>query len=152
MFGEKSASSKVDNAKEALSDCHKPYIESPSFEAKTSSYLIFRYGEPNLLFFCIVSAGVGIALFIIGSELQSRITFFLGIPFLLLAAIFYQARDYYLSRICKKCGREFAYVQTRKPVVYDDWSQTIKITSYYRCRYCGHKYMETKSAISAYVP
>ncbi|WP_440948670.1 hypothetical protein ACSAZL_10805 [Methanosarcina sp. T3] len=151
-MGSKSVSSKDSAAKETLSEDFKPYLEKLSFAEKISPYLISRYGEPNLLFFLIISFGVGIALFLIGSELQSRFIFFLGIPFLLFASIFYEARAYYLSRICKKCGREFAYLKTKKPMIADDWSQIIKIIRYYRCKYCGHEDVETKNAISAYVP
>lgn len=150
-MGSKSFSSKGSDTKETLSEGSKPYLKKLSFAEKISPYLISRYGEPNLLFFLIISFGVGIALFLIGSELQSGIIFFLGVPFLLLAAIFYETRAYYLSRICKKCGREFAYVETKKPTVADDWSQTVRITKYYRCKYCGNEYVETKSVISTYI-
>lgn len=152
MLGRKSVSLKGSHAKEKFSEDSNPYLEKLSFVERISPYLISHYGEQNLLFFSIVSFGVGTALFFIGTELQSRIILFLGIPFLLLVYVFYEARSYYLSRTCKKCGREFAYIETKKPIVMDDWSQIIKITRYYRCKHCGHENMETKNTVSTYVP
>jgi hypothetical protein len=144
-LGNISASSKGNTAKEAISNGGKPYVEKLSFAEKISPYLISKYGEPNLLFFFIVAFGVGIALFLIGSELQSRIIFFSGIPFLLLAVLLYNARTYYLSRICKKCGREFAYVQTRKSEICQDGMEKTTY-NYYRCKFCGHEHVEVKTA------
>ena len=110
-------------------------------------YLISRYGEPNNIFY-IVFPGTGAVLLIVAAWLQSRIFFLIGIFFLLFSTFFYDTKNYYVSRVCKKCGKEFAYKETREPSIINKYSKIVTITTYYKCKHCRYEHEETRNVVS----
>jgi hypothetical protein len=136
------------NIKESISNGLRPYVEKLSFAEKIFMYLVSRYGEPNTPF-CLVSAGIGAASILIAAWLQSRIFFFIGIFFLLFSTLFYDTRTYYLSRVCEKCGKEFAYAETGEPSIINRYSRIVTIISHHKCKYCGHEHEEMINVVAA---
>ena len=71
----------------------------------------------------------------------------LSIPLLFASTIFFfvasyldEIENYYNISRCKKCGREFAYEEIKKPLIkvvstYDKYEETI--TRYMKCNYCN---------------
>jgi transcription elongation factor Elf1 len=146
-LGTKSTSTKDINIKDSISNGLKPYVEKLSFAEKLSMYLISKYGEPKDTFY-VTSAGTGSVFLIIAAWLQSGIFFLIGISFLLFSTLFYDTKNYYVSRVCKKCGKEFAYKETREPLIINNYSKIVTITSYYKCKYCGREHEETRNVVS----
>jgi len=81
--------------------------------------------------------------------LQSEVFFFTGIFFLLFSILFYYTKTYYLSRACNKCGKEFAYSETREPSIINRYASIATIISYHKCKYCGHEHEETINLVAA---
>lgn len=71
----------------------------------------------------------------------------LSMPLLFVSMIFFfvasyldEIENYYNISRCKKCGREFAYEEIKKPLIkvvstYDKYEETI--TRYMKCKYCN---------------
>jgi hypothetical protein len=138
---------KENNIQESLSKGLIPYVEKLSFAEKISMRLISRYGKPNTSNY-IASAGTGTAFILMAAWLQSEILFYTGILFLLISTLFYDTKAYYLSKVCKKCGREFAYVETGETSIINRYFRIATIVSRHKCKYCGHEYEETTNIVS----
>jgi len=68
--------------------------------------------------------------------------------FLFLCDQFYSVADFYSNSRCKKCGKDFAYEEFRKPLtrkVSTPESFEITRTKYRKCRYCGDEDFETQT-------
>jgi hypothetical protein len=125
-----------------------PFAEKLSFAEKISLYLVSKYRGPNTPFY-LASAGMGTAFILIAAWLQSKVFFFVGVFFLLFSTIFYDTKTYYLSRVCKKCGKEFAYAETREPSIINRDYRIVTIVSYQKCKYCGYEHEEMTNVLTA---
>lgn len=62
------------------------------------------------------------------------------IPFSLIYDQLDKVNKYYEDSKCKRCGRDFAYEEFRKPLIKEvstNDKYEITITRYWRCKYCG---------------
>ncbi|MCQ1536425.1 hypothetical protein FTO70_12220 [Methanosarcina sp. KYL-1] len=125
-------------------DQHAAYRdEEASLEKTVSLYLVSRLGEENLV---PIAAGfllVGAAAVILALREESTWIIVPGFLLLAISAALFTLEDFYRSRKCRKCGREFAYVPAKEPDIVR-WNFNIMETRYYRCRYCGHECVEVK--------
>lgn len=119
------------------------YVEEDSFTGHASEFLLPRLGEKAVVQIYILFFGMGIFLFILGFKLETLGVFLLSYAFLISGAFLKRMTDYYGARKCKKCGKEFAYVQACSPEVEEyGYNSIVETTSYYRCRFCEHEYVE----------
>ncbi|WP_440955958.1 hypothetical protein ACSAZK_03100 [Methanosarcina sp. Mfa9] len=132
-------------SKEFLSGEVYTYVEKTSITGVFSQYLILRIGESPVLFISALFFMSAVALFVYCIVAKGSLRLlFLDYLFFIFGVELYSMRDYYWSRKCNKCGREFAYVQTRDPLVVDNHSE-VETTKWFRCKYCGHEYVEEKT-------
>lgn len=81
------------------------------------------------------------------------ITLFLGgIMFFLISSDLFDIESYYKISKCKKCNRDFAYEEIKKPLVkkistYDDYEETE--TRYFKCKYCNDEDLKIKSLLKS---
>lgn len=80
----------------------------------------------------------------------SIILFLGGIMFFFISSDLLEIEDYYKISKCKKCNRDFAYEEIKKPLVkkvstYDDYEETE--TRYFKCKYCNDEDLKIKSII-----
>lgn len=142
---EKTDSSKGGKAEEGFSGGFGTYVEQISFTGRLSEFLISRIEEKTLVYIYFLFFGIGIFIFLLGFELERLWVFLLSYVFLITGAVLKSTRDYYRSRKCKNCGKDFAYVQTRPPEEKaSGYDSVVETTSYYRCRFCGHEHVEVR--------
>ncbi|MDD3041964.1 MAG: hypothetical protein PHW56_03340 [Methanosarcinaceae archaeon] len=119
------------------------YVEEDSFTGHASEFLLPGLGEKTVVQIYLLFFGVGIFLFILGFKLEKLRVFLLSYVFLIGGGFLKRMTDYYRARKCKKCGKEFAYLEARSPEVEEyGHDSRVETTSYYRCRFCGHEYVE----------
>lgn len=137
------------NSKEQNLDISKlAYVEKLSITGILSQFLIPKIGiiRTRLLSLSLISFGY-ILLFYCFSGEHPYISL-LSILSIISCFSLMSLRKYYMFRICKNCGRELAYVMTREPEIKGDSPETI--TSYYACKYCGHKRVEVEIVVRGY--
>ncbi len=133
--------------------------EKNIFTQKYAPVLIKKYGRQNIGLVGIVSFLSGIITIFTGiiSVTKSNIIpfiphidilnpYWMVVSFFLIiiGAWFLNVRSYYDMSQCKECKQEFAYIESREPKIKEDKileGTRIKITRYYKCKYCGHEDM-----------
>ncbi|AKJ37649.1 hypothetical protein [Methanosarcina barkeri] len=73
--------------------------------------------------------------------------FFAGMIFVFVASYLDEIENYYNISRCKKCDREFAYEEIKKPFIkivstYDKYEETT--TRYMKCKYCNSEDIKIK--------
>lgn len=127
-----------------------------SFPDKLAPYLVNRFGLGMTKVIKILTMYSSILLFFLlilemilekNSSLSPTMLFFASLTFFVISSYMSEIENYYNISKCKKCGRDFAYEEIKKPLIkmvstYDKFEKTI--TRYMKCRYCNNKDIKTE--------
>lgn len=144
-MGDKFAPSKGNSGSEKTREnaCNNPYVENMSVTGAISESFILKFGEYRVYIISMVFLIAGAIILIYGLIKEGSQVFLLGSLFLILGCWFFILREYYLSRKCKRCGKEFAYVKTRDTEIVTE-VHSVDSYDYFKCKYCGHECVEKK--------
>lgn len=100
----------------------------------------------------IISSILLLVYLILGVWFLAIIMFLTSMIFLSICEDLTGIKDYYTVSKCKKCGRDFAYEEMKKPLIkkvstYDDYEETE--TRYFKCKYCNDEDHKIKSIIKS---
>jgi DNA-directed RNA polymerase subunit RPC12/RpoP len=137
------------DSKEENSDICSPYVEKLFITGVLSQFLIPKIGILRARLLSLLLLGFGYISLLYGFLGQHSPIFLFSLPLIICGFALMKLRGYYMFRICKNCGKELAYVMTRKPEIKGDYPEET-ITSYYRCRYCDHEHVEVEIVVRGY--
>lgn len=125
------------NPKKEESDVCRFYVEKFSVTGFFSRFLIPKIGllRANLLSLSLI--GFSYILFVYGLFGNHPHIFPLSIFSVICGFAIMSLERYYMFRTCQNCGKELAYVMIMAEIISNYTEK--KITSYYRCKYCGHE-------------
>lgn len=128
-----------------------------NFPKERAPRLVNRFGLKKINIARKVSAILGIISFVLlfvylSQEIWSLVvvTFLAGMIFFSISRDLNEVKNYYNVSKCKKCSRDFAYEEIKKPLVkkvstYDNYEKTE--TRYFKCKYCNDEDLKLKSLL-----